>query len=145
MSWMKRFHDDHMFLIQYLPKFEGNLKDLEFGLAGRDVRWELKEFSDLIKNVVRPHFELEEKGSYVEAARMSEEISKFIDEMNAEHKTLYVAFDGFNDAVDKFDRESIVSYGKTIIKLLKGHIEKEEKVVKRLLQKEESENNDAQV
>jgi len=141
MSWMKRFHNDHMFLIQYLPKFDGNLKDLEFGLAGNDVRWELREFADLIKNVVRPHFEAEEKGTYVEAAGLSEETGKFIEEMTAEHRTLYVAFDGFNEAVDKFDQENIVSHGKKIISLLQGHIEKEEKVVKKILQQEENKKN----
>ncbi|MCL6638705.1 MAG: hemerythrin domain-containing protein [Firmicutes bacterium] len=138
MSWMKRFHDDHMFLVQYLPKFEGNLKDIEHGLAGHDVKWELREFADLIVKVIRPHFEAEEKGAYREAAGKSEDISKFIDEMMEEHRTLYAAFDGFIEAVEKYDRERIVRHGKEILSLLKGHIEKEEIVVKRLLEKEKS-------
>lgn len=136
MSWMRRFHEDHMSLLQYLPKFEGNLKDIEFNLAGRDVRWELKEFTDLIKNVVRPHFEAEEKGSYREFAALAGDFEKFIEEMLDDHKKLYGAFDRFIEAVDKFERDEIVEYGKIIVNLLKVHIEKEEKVVMAALKKE---------
>mgnify|MGYP000881671980 CR=1 FL=1 len=67
MSWLQLFHDEHTALYFILPKFEGNLKDIEHGEAGENVIWELREFAEIIKDVLIPHFREEEKNVYPRA------------------------------------------------------------------------------
>ena len=99
MLWLNRFHDDHMALVRVLPKLEGNLKDIEYGEAGPNVAWELREFAELVRNVVIPHFKEEERIVYPKASGVSDEGHKFILSMYEEHNTLYEAFDGFFKAL----------------------------------------------
>lgn len=99
MIWMEKFHDDHMAILGVLPKLEGNLMDIEHGEAGRNVIWELQEFADLIKNVLIPHFNEEDKVVYPLAASVSEGGRLFIEGMNNEHRLLYQAFGGYVQAM----------------------------------------------
>lgn len=95
MLWLKRFHDDHMALVRILPKLEGNLRDIEAGEAGENVIWDLKEFAELLRNVVIPHFIEEEKTVYPKASEVDNDGRQFIAGMYDEHKALYEAFGGF--------------------------------------------------
>ncbi len=98
MRWLNRFHDEHAAVEIILTKLEGNLKDIEHGEAGANVIWELKEFVEIINNVIIPHFKAEEKDVYPEALRVSGDKS-FISSMYEEHNLLYDAFAGFIDAL----------------------------------------------
>ncbi|MCL6635322.1 MAG: hemerythrin domain-containing protein [Peptococcaceae bacterium] len=105
MSWLKRFHEDHMAVVRLLAKLEGNLKDIEYDEAGENAIWDLKEFGDLLKKVVIPHFKEEEKTTYPRAAAVDEEGRQFISGMYGEHKDLYEAFEGFFRALgEEFER-----------------------------------------
>lgn len=95
MLWQQRFHDEHTALFSILPKLEGNLKDIEHGEAGENVIWELREFGQIIKDVLIPHFKKEEKIIYPQASQASEEGKKFIERMYEEHNLLYETFEGF--------------------------------------------------
>lgn len=95
MLWQQRFHDEHTALFSILPKLEGNLKDIEHGEAGENVIWELREFAQIIKDVLIPHFRDEEKNVYPKASQSSEEGKKFIEGMYEEHNRLYEIFEGF--------------------------------------------------
>ncbi|NLI12771.1 hemerythrin domain-containing protein [Pelotomaculum propionicicum] len=95
MSWLQLFHDEHTALYFILPKFEGNLKDIEHGEAGENVIWELREFAEIIKDVLIPHFREEEKNVYPRAVQAGEAGKAFITAMYEEHNLLYEAFEGF--------------------------------------------------
>ncbi len=95
MLWQQRFHDEHTALYSILPKLEGNLKDIEHDEAGENVIWELREFAQIIKDVLIPHFQDEEKNVYPKASQASEEGKKFIEGMYEEHNLLYETFEGF--------------------------------------------------
>lgn len=95
MLWLNRFHDDHMAVVRILPRLEGTLKDIEYGEAGPNAVWDLKEFADLIKNVIIPHFKEEEKIVYPRASSVDKAGHDFILTMYDEHNELYEAFDGF--------------------------------------------------
>jgi hemerythrin-like domain-containing protein len=100
MRWLNRFHDEHEAVQFVLMKLEGNLKDIEHGESDVNVIWELKEFAEIINNVIIPHFKAEEKDIYPEALRLGID-EKFIAEMYDEHNVLYEAFKGFNDSIGK--------------------------------------------
>lgn len=100
MLWMNRFHDDHMAVVRILPKLEGILKDIEHGEAGLNAVWELKEFEDLITNVIIPHFKDEEKDVYPLASSVDKEGHDFMLKMYSEHNDLYEAFNGFSKALE---------------------------------------------
>lgn len=95
MLWQQRFHDEHTALFSILPKLEGNLKDIEHDEAGENVIWELREFAQIIKDVIIPHFQDEEKNIYPKASQSSEEGKEFIAGMYEEHNLLYETFEGF--------------------------------------------------
>lgn len=100
LDWLKRFHDDHAALARILSKLEGNLKDIKYGEAGINVIWELREFVDLARNVVIPHFKAEEETVYPSlATEASAELSKLVKSLYEEHSLLYEAFDGFAKAL----------------------------------------------
>lgn len=94
MRWLKRFHDEHEAVSFVLIKLEGNLKDIENGESGANVIWELKEFAEIVNNVIIPHFKAEEKEVYPKASRLSED-KEFITSLYDEHNLLYDAFEGF--------------------------------------------------
>ncbi|TEB17416.1 hypothetical protein Psfp_00640 [Pelotomaculum sp. FP] len=100
MDWLKRFHDDHAALMRIISKLEGNLKDIEYGEAGVNVIWELREFVELVRNVVIPHFKSEEETVYPRlSVGASKDHREFIASLYEEHNQLYEAFDGFNKAL----------------------------------------------
>jgi len=99
VKWLSRFHDDHMAVVRLLPKLEGNLKDLEHGEAGVNAIWDLREFAEIIRNVIIPHFKNEEKTVYPKASGVGEEAQKFMTGMYKEHEDLYEAFEGFFKAL----------------------------------------------
>lgn len=100
MDWLKKFQEDHANMARIISKLEGNLKDIEYGEAGVNVIWELREFAELVHNVVIPHFRAEEETVYPElAVHAGEELSEFIDILYEEHNRLYEAFDGFTKAL----------------------------------------------
>ncbi|HBC93883.1 MAG TPA: hypothetical protein DCZ10_13560 [Pelotomaculum sp.] len=104
MDWLKRFQDDHAALIRIISKLEGNLKDIEYGEAGVNVIWELREFVELVRNVVIPHFKAEEETIYPRlSAGAGKDLSEFIASLYEEHNQLYEAFDGFNKALLDID------------------------------------------
>ena len=106
MDWLKRFHNDHAALVRILSKLEGNLKDIEYGEAGVNVIWELREFVELVHNVVIPHFKAEEENIYPRLAiDASEGSSGFISGLYEEHNQLYEAFEGFAEALLDFDKQ----------------------------------------
>ena len=55
-----------------------------------NVIWELKEFVEIVNNVIIPHFKAEEIGVYPEALRVSGD-KDFITGMYEEHNILYDA------------------------------------------------------
>ncbi|MDD4238016.1 MAG: hemerythrin domain-containing protein [Desulfotomaculaceae bacterium] len=104
MYWLKRFHDDHANLGRIVSKLEGNLKDIEYGEAGVNVIWELREFVELVHNVVIPHFKAEEQSVYPRlSAGASEDRRGFIAGLYEEHNQLYEAFEGFAKALLDID------------------------------------------
>lgn len=115
MLWLNRFHDDHMAVVRILPKLEGTLKDIEYGEAGVNAIWDLREFVELIKNVIIPHFKDEEKIVYPKASGVDEDAHTFILGMYDEHNSLYEAFEGFFQAlgghIDNSNREEIIGHG----------------------------------
>lgn len=98
MRWLKNFHDEHAAVDFVLTKLEGNLKDIENGESGENVIWELKEFVEIVNNVIIPHFKAEEEGVYPEALRLSED-KNFITGMYDEHNMLYEAFEEFTKSL----------------------------------------------
>lgn len=100
MDWLKKFQDDHANIVRIMSKLEGNLKDIEYGEAGINVIWELREFVQLVHNVVIPHFKAEEETIYPRlSASAGEGISELVDSLYEEHNQLYNAFDGFEKAL----------------------------------------------
>lgn len=99
--WLGRFHDDHMAIMRIIPKFEGILREIEYGEPGQNVIWDLTEFATVIKNVLLPHFHEEDTVIYPKAASVDADGKKFIDGMYEEHDILYAAFDGFLKSIGK--------------------------------------------
>lgn len=129
MLWLDRFHDDHMAVVRILPKLEGNLKDIEYGEAGENAIWDLREFAELVKNVIIPHFKDEEKVVYPKASTVDEDGYKFIAGMYDEHKALYEAFDGFFKALEgSAQKEDTVGHTNDPAKMISmsGNVRKEE-------------------
>lgn len=104
MDWLKRFHEDRTNLMRILSKFEGNLKDIEYGGAGVNVIWELREFVDLVNKVVIPYFKEVEENIYPRLSdNASDDLSQLIAGLYREHKQLYEAFDGFARVLSEVD------------------------------------------
>lgn len=99
--WLGRFHDDHMAIIQLLPKLEGILREIEYGEPGQNVIWDLTEFATVIKDVLLPHFHEEDTVLYPKAASVDADGKAYIDGMYEEHDILYAAFDGFIKSIGK--------------------------------------------
>lgn len=117
MRWLKKFHDEHAAVQFVLFKLEGNLKDIEHNVSGANVIWELKEFVDIINNVIIPHFKAEEKDIYPEALRLSEDKS-FINSMYDEHNLLYDAFAGFIHSLGEENLETLAHQGDKLAKII---------------------------
>lgn len=117
MLWLNKFHDEHAAVGFILTKLEGNLKDIEHGEAGANVIWELKEFVEIINNVIIPHFKAEEKDVYPEALRLSED-KGFITSMYDEHNLLYDAFAGFIDSLGEENLGKEVKQGDKLARII---------------------------
>jgi hemerythrin-like domain-containing protein len=117
MRWLKKFHDEHAAVDFILTKLEGNLKDIEHGEASANVIWELKEFVEIINNVIIPHFKAEEKDVYPEALRISED-KNFITCMYDEHKLLYDAFEEFIDSLGEENLETEPQKGDKLARII---------------------------
>lgn len=117
MSWLKRFHDEHASVDIVLTKLGGNLKDIEHGESGANVIWELKEFADIIKNVIIPHFKAEEKEVYPKASKLSED-KEFIAGLYDEHNLLYDAFEGFISAMGKENLGTELQQGNKLAQII---------------------------
>lgn len=117
MSWLKRFYDEHAAVDFVLTKLEGNLKDIEHEESGANVIWELKEFAEIIKNVIIPHFKAEEKEVYPKASKLSED-KEFIASLYDEHNLLYDAFEGFISALGKENLGAELQQGDKLAKII---------------------------
>lgn len=117
MRWLNKFHDEHAAVEILLIKLEGNLKDIEHGEAGANVIWELKEFVEIINNVIIPHFKAEEKDVYPEALRVSGDKS-FITGMYDEHNLLYDAFARFIDSLGEENLGKEVKQGDKLARII---------------------------
>lgn len=134
MSWLKRLHEDHLEVLNFIVKLDGNIKDIELSnQVNENVIWDLKKFSEIITTELIPHFKLEEENIYTKAASVNKEQKKFIDTMLEEHKKLFQVFHDFNEGVQTKNFKQLSQHGKVIVSLLKGHIEKEEKLILSLL------------
>lgn len=117
MHWLKKFHDEHTAVDFILIKLEGNLKDIECGEAGANVIWELKEFVEIINNVIIPHFKAEEIDVYPEALRVSGD-KDFITGMYDEHNMLYDAFEGFVNSLGAENLRTEVQQGDKLARII---------------------------
>lgn len=117
MHWLKRFHDEHTAVNFVLTKLEGNLKDIEHGEAGANVIWELKEFVEIVNNVIIPHFKAEEIGVYPEALRVSGD-KDFITGMYEEHNILYDAFERFVNSLGAENLRTEAQQGDKIARII---------------------------
>jgi len=129
MLWLNRFHEDHMAVVRLLAKLEGNLKDIEYGEAGVNAIWDLREFAELIKNVIIPHFKDEEKIVYPKASGVNEEGHHFIAGMYDEHTALYEAFEGFLKSLGRnIDKKEAPEHGNKPAQVISqsGNANKEE-------------------
>lgn len=116
MYWLKRFQDDHANIVRIMSKLEGNLKDIEYGEAGINVIWELREFVELVHNVIIPHFKAEEETIYPRlSAGASKDLSMLVASLYEEHNQLYKAFDGFEKVLlDAGHQENKTGRGRKI-------------------------------
>ena len=136
MEWIKRYHEDHMSVLTLLAGLEGTLKDLEYGLDRPYMKIEFAEIARVIKEILLPHFQSEEKDIYPKVARLDESGKELIDVMLEEHQSLYTAFDSFIKAYENDDKKLIIESGKTIVHVLRHHIIKEEKSLPRYFEEE---------
>lgn len=130
MNWLTNYHEDHMAVLLLLSKLEGNIKDLEIGEPRPNMSFELNEFGKVLTDVIIPHFKNEEENIYPKAAKKDE---AFIKEMYQEHYALSKLFEEYLTALQPLDQQTIIKSGKAMISLLKGHIEKEETILPKLL------------
>lgn len=123
MFWLNRFHDDHMAVVRLLAKLEGNLKDLEHGEAGVNAIWDLREFAEVIRDVIIPHFKNEEKTTYPKASGVGEEAREFMMGMYKEHDDLYEAFEGFFKALGgETDEKEPAGKDKTAARIISASV-----------------------
>lgn len=78
MDWLKVYHDDHKAVLVLLAKFEGNILDLRAGLATPNTFVEFKEFGDVIRNVILPHFKSEESKVRILLTKCCRSMNSFI-------------------------------------------------------------------
>ena len=126
MDWLKTFHDDHKDVLILLAKLEGNVMDLKAGLDTPNTFVEFREFGDIIKNVLLPHFKQEETGIYKKVGEYGSDERTFIDNMLQEHEALYSLFAQYLKAVDDLDKGKLIEIGATLGSVLTHHITKEE-------------------
>jgi len=128
INWIANYHEDHMAVLRLLAKLEGNIKEISMGTKRQHVDMEFKEFADVIKDVIIPHFKQEERGIYARINEVSEKHQNFIKSMLDEHERLYLVFDQYIAATDPLEE-------KAIIEVLERHIKKEEEIIPRLAEK----------
>lgn len=129
MSWLKRYHDDHMSVLTLLAGLEGNIKDFELGLDRPYMMTEFEEIGKIIKEIIIPHFHNEEKNIYPKVAEKDEDGKTFINNMLEEHQQLYATFEDYLHALENNDKQKLMESGKIIVNILRGHIIKEEKYI----------------
>lgn len=129
MSWMNRYHEDHMSVLTLLAGLEGNIKDLEIGQDRPYMMIEFEEIGKIINNIIIPHFRQEEKSIYPKVASQNDNGKTFIEHMLEEHQKLYVAFEAYLRSLENKDNQGLINSGKIIVEVLKNHIIKEEKAI----------------
>lgn len=135
MSWLEHYHEDHMSVLLLVEKLEGNIKYLEAGQAGPNIIFEFKEFGDVLREVIIPHFKNEETGIYPAVAKINAAANSFINAMLEDHAVLYKAFDEFLAGLEPADFERLKAAGGEIIPVLRRHIHKEEEFISDLAHK----------
>lgn len=133
MDWMKTYHEDHESVLILLAKVEGNILDLQAGMATPNTYLEFQEFLDIIRNVIIPHFRDEEKTVYKNAVNLKPDLHEFVQAMLNDHEQMYVMFNEFGDAVEKKNSEKIISISGKLVHILRHHIIKEEKHLPELI------------
>ena len=126
MDWLKIYHQDHKTVLVLLAKFTGNVLDLKAGLSTPHTFVEFREFTDVIKNVIIPHFQGEETGLYKQVIETGPSGREFINHMLKEHEKLYVLFEVFTTAVANEDTQKIIEISTDLDDMLRRHIMKEE-------------------
>lgn len=132
MDWLDNYQDDHKAVLLLLAKLEGNLQYLKSGTETPNVYAEFREFADVVKNVIIPHFKSEETGIYKDIRKLEAEGTHFADDMIKEHNVLYPLFERFVTAVEAEDKEKLIEAGDLLIQVLSHHILKEEDEMPRL-------------
>jgi iron-sulfur cluster repair protein YtfE (RIC family) len=135
MSWLEGYHEDHMAVLLLLEKMEGNIRYMEAGQAGPNMIYDFKEFGDVLREVIIPHFKNEEEGIYPSLAKINAAAKSFVDAMLADHAVLYKAFDEFLGGLEQSDLGRLTAAGRQIIPVLRKHIHKEEELVPELARK----------
>ncbi|MDA8234662.1 MAG: hemerythrin domain-containing protein [Clostridia bacterium] len=135
MTWTKGYHEDHMAVLVLLAKLEGNLKDLEKGQYNCGINLDFKEFGDIIKTVIIPHFKKEETDVYPQIAKIDTTSEHIIDKMLEEHRQLYDSFGDYLQAIDETDNQALIRSGHEILRVLGHHIHKEEELLPKLIKK----------
>ncbi len=135
INWIDNYHEDHMAVLRLLAKLDGNIKEIDMGTKRQHVDMEFKEFADVIKDVIIPHFKQEESGIYARINEVSEKHQNFIKNMLDEHERLYLVFDQYITAADPLEEQAIIEPAKTIIEVLERHIKKEEEAIPILAKK----------
>jgi len=132
LDWLKNYHEDHEAVLLLLAKLEGNMLYFKTGMETPHTFMEFKEFADVIKNVIIPHFKSEESGVYKDVGDYDQKGRQFADLMIQEHEALYPLFESYMEAVEAKDKEKLLDIGGKMEAVLRHHILKEEREMPRL-------------
>lgn len=135
MNWLKNYHEDHKSVLLLLAKFEGNIMSFRAGQDTPHTFVEFREFGDVIKNVLIPHFKSEEAGLYQTISESGPSGKAFIDRMLHEHDALYILFDQYLTAVEATDKDKLVEISDKLEKVLRHHILQEEDEIPKIMEK----------
>lgn len=134
MDWLKNYHEDHKSVLLLLAKFEGNIMSLRAGQETPHTFVEFREFGDVIKNVIIPHFNNEEIGIYKAISESGPAGKSFIDKMLNEHNALYELFDDYLAAVETKDKDKLIAISERLEKILQHHILQEEDEIPKIME-----------